>query len=154
MRVEKPGYQSKTLNFSVPKGGSDVKEVSRTIRLNRLQVVRKSGVRNIYFDFDKIVIKDEAYTKLNKLEELLTKNPGLAMEVVGHTDSVGTKQYNLTLSQRRAKAVIEYLKGKGLDTSRLTPVGYGAERPLATNDDEREGRELNRRVEFNMLKSE
>jgi len=154
LRVEKPGYQSKTLNFSVPKGGSDVKEVSRTIRLNRLQVVRKSGVQNIYFDFDKIVIKDEAYTELNKLEELLTKNPGLAMEVVGHTDSVGTKQYNLTLSQRRAKAVIEYLKGKGLDTSRLTPVGYGAERPMATNDDEREGRELNRRVEFKMLKSD
>jgi len=154
LRVEKPGYQSKSLNFSVPQGGSDVNEVSRTIRLNRMQVARKSGVRNIYFDFDKIVIKDEAYAELNKLEELLTKNAGLAMEVVGHTDSVGTKQYNLALSQRRAKAVIEYLKSKGLDTSSLTAVGYGAERPLATNDDEREGRELNRRVEFNMLKSE
>ena len=70
------------------------------------------------------------------------------LEISGHTDNIGTSEYNLKLSQRRASAIVDYLVGKGVDARRLKAVGYGRQQPLASNDDESEGRELNRRVEF------
>ena len=73
------------------------------------------------------------------------------MEIGGHTDIVGTKNYNKSLSQKRAEAVKDFLTKKGIDSRRITAMGYGSSRPLASNDDEEDGRELNRRVEFKVL---
>jgi len=73
------------------------------------------------------------------------------VEISGHTDFVGAKAFNKRLSEKRAAAVKSFLVSKGVDTRRIKTVGYGEERPLASNDDEKEGRSLNRRVEFRVL---
>ena len=82
---------------------------------------------------------------------MLKQNTGMQVEISGHTDSVGPKAYNKQLSQSRANAVKSFLASKGIDARRITAVGYGEERPLASNDDDEEGREFNRRVEFKVL---
>ena len=112
-----------------------------------------SILRNIYFDFDKATFKTESYTELNKLEAMMSQNQNIVMEIGGHTDAVGTKEYNRYLSLKRAQAVKEYLVKKGINTQRIKTVGHGKSKPLASNDDERGGRELNRRVEFKVLQN-
>lgn len=83
----------------------------------------------------------------------MAENPRLKVEIAGHTDNIGTAAYNMQLSQRRAEAVKDYLVKKGIDPRRITAKGYGKTRPLASNDDEKEGRELNRRVEFRVIEN-
>ena len=85
--------------------------------------------------------------------ELLLKNANVNIEIAGHTDNIGSAKYNKTLSERRAKSVFTYLVEKGIDGARLTAVGYGKDKPLVTNDQEKEGREINRRVEFKILEN-
>lgn len=127
------------------------KVVMKTIEMKKLQVGFVSILRNIYFDFNKASFKQVSYDELNKLERMLQQNTGMKVEIGGHTDIVGTKGYNKTLSQKRAEAVKDFLTKKGIDSRRITAVGYGSSKPLASNDDEEEGRELNRRVEFKVL---
>jgi outer membrane protein OmpA-like peptidoglycan-associated protein len=119
--------------------------------LQKLELGRNYIVRNIYFDNNTSVIKQESYKELKKLETLLKKNPGVKVEISAHTDSKGDDGYNKGLSQRRAEAVVKYLSNKGVPIKSVLAKGYGEERPLATNDDELEGRELNRRIEFEIL---
>jgi outer membrane protein OmpA-like peptidoglycan-associated protein len=82
---------------------------------------------------------------------MMKQNPNLTIEISGHTDFVGAKDFNKALSLRRANAVRGFLTSKGVDPRRIKTKGYGEERPIASNDDEQEGRELNRRVEFKVL---
>ena len=102
--------------------------------------------------FDKATFKEESYDELNKLEKMLIQNGTIRVEISGHTDNIGKWAYNKELSQRRANAVKDYLVGKGIDTRRITAVGHGENMPLASNDDEKDGREINRRVEFKVIK--
>lgn len=74
------------------------------------------------------------------------------MEIAGHTDNVGSAEFNQYLSEIRAKAIKDFLTVNGISGERITTVGYGESRPLVSNDDEREGRQLNRRVEFRIIK--
>ena len=78
----------------------------------------------------------------------MQQNPAMKVEISGHTDVVGAKNYNIFLSRKRAEAVKDVLTKKGIDSRRIKAVGYGTSKPLASNDDEADGRELNRRVEF------
>jgi len=103
--------------------------------------------RNILFDFDKADIKPESYPILDEVTEYLKSNPDLKMEAQGHTDSKGTAEYNLKLSDRRAASVKKYLVDKGIEADRLETKGYGLTKPIAPNDTE-ENRARNRRVEF------
>ncbi len=107
--------------------------------------------QQIYFDFDKATFKINSYDELNKLEQLMSVNEKIQVEISGHTDNIGRKNYNLWLSRKRANAVVEYLINKGIDERRLIAKGYGDSRPLASNDNEIDGRELNRRVEFRII---
>jgi outer membrane protein OmpA-like peptidoglycan-associated protein len=75
----------------------------------------------------------------------------MKIEIAGHTDEIGPPEYNSDLSQQRANAVKKYLTSKGVSTDRVKAVGYGETKPMATNDDELEGRALNRRTEFIIL---
>jgi OOP family OmpA-OmpF porin len=79
--------------------------------------------------------------------KILNNNPGLRIEIQGHTDNVGSEKYNQSLSEKRATAVMEYLIEKGIAGDRLTAVGYGLTRPIASNSTS-EGRSLNRRVQI------
>jgi OOP family OmpA-OmpF porin len=104
-------------------------------------------IRTVQFDFDKYDIKEEYYPRLNKVAEIMKDNPALKVEIAGHTDSKGSAQYNQSLSGKRAKAVKDYLVGKGIRADNLLPVGRGEDMPIASNATE-EGRARNRRVEL------
>lgn len=102
----------------------------------------------IFFDFDKADIKPESKPALDEIAKRLTDNPDLSVLIVGHTDNVGKFDYNIKLSERRAKSVVEALKRDyGIDGARLRPAGVGMMAPTATNDTE-DGRAKNRRVEL------
>jgi len=114
-------------------------EVGRIIRLD-----------NIFFDFDKAVIKPESEAELIKVADLLTDYPFMRIEISAHTDDQGSDAYNIKLSDARAKAVVDWLVAHKVDATRLTWKGYGESRPLTPNTDEA-GRAQNRRVEFTVL---
>lgn len=108
----------------------------------------------IYFDVDKDTIKKVSHPILDALAQALIDNPQIKrVRVEGHTDNEGTEEYNLDLSTRRAKSVVDYLIGKGVPPERLTHKGYGFTKPKASNKTE-EGRAINRRVEFTILEKE
>jgi OOP family OmpA-OmpF porin len=113
-------------------------------------------LKGVNFDFDKSALRPEAIAILDEAVVILGKYPQLRVEVAGHADSVGSEQYNQDLSERRARAVHEYLTGHGIDPGRLLgPNGYGETRPIAPNtredgSDDPEGRARNRRAELNV----
>jgi len=108
-------------------------------------------IKDLHFDFDKAFIKKRYYKSLDKIVSILKKNPFLNVEIQGHTDNRGGKQYNKKLSETRAKAVARYLIKRGIRAARISYVGYGYELPIATNKTD-EGRALNRRVQVKPMK--
>ena len=99
------------------------------------------------FDFDSDKIKEENYSGLNIVANFLKENPNVSVKVEGHTDNIGSKEYNQNLSERRAKAVANYLIENGADAGRVTTEGFGFSKPIASNDTA-EGRAQNRRTEL------
>jgi OmpA-OmpF porin, OOP family len=104
-------------------------------------------LKNIYFDFDKAMLRDESEPELQKLHDLLLTFPTLEIVINGHTDSEGNDAYNLGLSEARALAVYSWLIQKGISSTRLDFKGYGEAQPIDTNETEI-GKQTNRRVEF------
>lgn len=151
LSIEKDGYMFKNFKLTLPASSGQVQQITRSVELDRLQVGFSSVLRNIYFDFDKATFQKSSYDELNKLERLLNENPDMMVEIAGHTDNIGSAVYNKQLSQRRATAVVDYVVQKGISKARIVAKGYGEEKPMASNDDEQAGRELNRRVEFKVL---
>ena len=88
---------------------------------------------------------------MNKVVDFLKQNASVEIEISGHTDSKGSDDYNLNLSQGRSQAVVDYIISQGIDSFRLTAHGYGETKPIDTNDTDA-GRANNRRVEFTVLK--
>jgi len=107
----------------------------------------KVDLYGIYFDTDKATLKDESTAVLEPVLALLEARPQLQLIVGGHTDAEGSEAHNLTLSGRRAEAVVAWLVEHGVDASRLRAEGHGESRPVANNETG-EGRALNRRVEL------
>jgi OOP family OmpA-OmpF porin len=105
----------------------------------------------VLFDFDKATIKEAYTTKLSRFAEVLKSYPAVKTNLSAHTDSVGSDEYNLRLSQERADAVKKALINLGISNERITTVGYGETRPVASNETA-EGREQNRRVEATVSK--
>jgi outer membrane protein OmpA-like peptidoglycan-associated protein len=101
----------------------------------------------IQFDFDSAKLRPAAKPILNEIAKYMAANPGIKIEVQGHTCTIGTAAYNMSLSDRRAKAVRDYLVNAGVDSSRLQPIGFGFNKPVASNATNA-GREKNRRVVF------
>ena len=148
LSVEAEGFMFVNQTVKLNGVSDQEKVVTRTVEMRKLQTGMVSVLRNLYFDFDKATFKQDSYNELNKLERMMLQNPAMQVEIAGHTDVVGTKAYNMFLSRKRAEAVKDFLTKKGIDARRIKAIGYGTTKPLASNDDEREGRELNRRVEF------
>ncbi len=107
-------------------------------------------VKGLLFDFNKAEIKPKYYKNLDEVVKVLKANPDLKVEIQGHTDNIGSAEYNMKLSLRRAQAVADYLIKHGISPSRLRVKGYGFTRPVAPNDTP-EGRALNRRVQLKPL---
>lgn len=112
------------------------------------QAVELHGVT---FEFDSARLTEPARYALDKVASALNGQPAMEVEIAGHTDSVGPGEYNMALSLARAESVHDYLVFRGIDPGRMTAVGYGETLPLADNFTP-QGRDLNRRTEFRILK--
>ena len=108
-------------------------------------------LKNIFFHTASATLVETSLAELERLAEALKRHPHLRLEVGGHTDAVGSDEDNLLLSERRAKAVYDYLILCGVDPQRLTYHGYGESRPVADNDTP-EGRAANRRTTLTPLR--
>ena len=107
-------------------------------------------LKGVTFDTAKWDINPEGYSILNAAVNILNDNPSLRLEIQGHTDNRGSTKYNKNLSEKRAKAVMDYMVEKGIKKNRLNAVGYGFSKP-ATPNSTAEDRALNRRVELNPI---
>lgn len=107
-------------------------------------------LKNIFFETASDAILPVSEPELNKVVELMKKNPGMKIRVNGHTDNVGTEASNLTLSQNRAISVKKYLSEHGIDATRITTAGFGESKPIDTNATET-GKANNRRTEIEIM---
>jgi len=121
------------------------------MRMSPIEVGQVVRLNNIFFETGKATLKPESFPELDRTVEFLKNNPTMEIEIAGHTDNVGSETFNQKLSENRAKSVEAYIVEHGINESRLKAVGYGESRPIAFNSDD-EGRQKNRRVEFEVLK--
>jgi OmpA-OmpF porin, OOP family len=108
-------------------------------------------LNNIFFDFDKSSLKSESFPELNRIVSLMNEKPTMQVEIAGHTDHIGTGEYNMKLSERRAKSVTNYLIQKGIAEKRINTMFFG-ETKLVDTTNTKEGNCKNRRVEFKIAK--
>jgi OmpA-OmpF porin, OOP family len=114
------------------------------------QQVNQNGRVSVYginFDTGKAIIRPDSAPVLSEVAKMLQANASWAMLVAGHTDNVGAREMNLSLSRQRAESVIAWLASRGIDKARLVPAGFGDTRPIADNSSD-EGRQKNRRVDL------
>jgi OmpA-OmpF porin, OOP family len=148
---------SENLNLdSLIKAG--YKEIHKDLYLVPIEIGQVFRLNNVFFDFDKYSLRPESFVELDRVVNFLTEYPNIEIEMSAHTDSKGSDEYNMTLSDNRAKSVREYIISKGIAVTRIISQGYGETRPVADNNnddgtDNPEGRQLNRRVEFKILKN-
>ena len=150
LNVNKEHYLFYSDSFELNDIASKTEPVKKDIPLKHIKVDETVVLNNVFFDTDKFILKPESYIELNKLVDLLQQNTGIRIEISGHTDNVGGKEHNEKLSSNRAKAVADYLISKGIASNRLTSIGYGYSKPIATNETE-VGRAQNRRTEFRII---
>jgi outer membrane protein OmpA-like peptidoglycan-associated protein len=145
--VESDGYLFKSLNFDFSKAYE-----SKTLNIPMVKIEKETVevLQNIFFDSGSAILREESYLELDKLTELLAKNPKLNVEISGHTDDVGNSQTNQDLSLKRAQSVVKYLETKGLATQRFITKGFGESKPKVKNDSD-ENRQINRRIEMRFL---
>ncbi|MDZ7607912.1 MAG: OmpA family protein [Cyclobacteriaceae bacterium] len=124
-------------------------EIEKNLYLDPIIKNKAVVLNNVYFDFDSDVIRSESFPELDKLSEMLLDNPNLHITIDGHTCSMGSDEYNLDLSSRRAGSIVNYFLGKGVLATNLEHHGYGESKPKISNETEA-GREMNRRVEFQL----
>lgn len=149
--AEKEGFFAVNDNLDLSKLNK-YEEVEKNLYLVPIEVGSVITLKNIFFDFNKSDLKSESYSELDRVTELMTKNPNMDIEISGHTDNAGSDEYNLKLSQSRVESVMAYLIKSGIAKSRMKAVGYGEKKPISSNDTD-EGKALNRRVEFTILKN-
>lgn len=144
--VNRKGYLFYSENISLLNNTVD-SVFEKNIPLQPIEANASIVLHNIFFDVNKWDLKPESQTELDKVVQLMNDNPSMKIQITGHTDNVGKPAENLTLSNNRAKAVVEYLVGKGINAGRLSAKGFGETKPVAGNDTE-EGRARNRRTEL------
>jgi OOP family OmpA-OmpF porin len=151
LEINAEGYLAGADSFAVEVAKADL-NVYRTVYLKKLEVGLSVRLNNIFFDFDKTILRPESYPELNKVVELMEQNPGLIIEIGGHTDDKGSDEYNEKLSQGRSEAVREYILSQFIEPNRVTAKGYGESKPEVANDTD-DNRQINRRVEFTILQN-
>ena len=155
----KYSYRAEAKDFIAIGKSIDLTEIKEYKELNNdeLKLVPiKAGERvplnNIFFEYAKATLRSDSYPELDRIVESLVQNPNLVIEIQGHTDNVGSNESNLKLSEDRAEAVRTYLISKKISKPRVTSLGFGETKPIATNDTE-EGKAQNRRVEFVIVRN-
>ncbi|MBP6287830.1 MAG: OmpA family protein [Ferruginibacter sp.] len=148
---------SENLNLdSLVKAG--YKEIHKDLYLAPIEIGQVFRLNNVFFDFDKYTLRPESFVELDRVVGFLNEYPNIEIEMSAHTDNKGSDEYNMKLSDNRARSVREYILSKGIAATRIISQGYGETKPVADNNkddgtDNPEGRQLNRRVEFKILKN-
>lgn len=158
--LEKTGYFTKVV--SVPQPGNKLRNdtlYNSDLCLQAFEVNKPIVINNILYDFNKADLRPESKVILNDLVHILKDNPKIKIELAAHTDSIGSDAYNNNLSQMRAQSCVDYIVSNGIEADRIFAKGYGKTRPIAPNSkpdgsDNPDGRQLNRRTEFTVLKTE
>jgi outer membrane protein OmpA-like peptidoglycan-associated protein len=128
------------------------KEIHKDLYLVPIEVGAVVRLNNVYFDFDKWFLRPESFVELDRVVKMMEENPAVEIEMSAHTDSRGSDEYNFKLSDNRAKSAMDYIISKGISPTRIVSHGYGESKPVVPNDTD-ENRQLNRRVEFTILKN-
>jgi outer membrane protein OmpA-like peptidoglycan-associated protein len=147
--AEKNGFYALSENIDL-KDLTEYKEINRDLFLNPVEKGQAIRLNNLFFEVNKSVLMPESYAELDNLLKLLGNQPELKIEINGHTDSDGSDELNLKLSDDRAKAVVTYLISKGVKSERLSAKGLGETKPAVPNTSV-ENKATNRRVEFKVL---
>lgn len=158
MAVKADGYLFHSENFLLPKA-SGYREYKKDIDLKKVEVGTEIVLRNIFFDLDKATLRPESKAELERLIKLMNDNPTLKIEIAGHTDTRGDAAYNLNLSKKRAKSVVDYLVKDGISQSRLESAGYGETAVIITDAEiyklpklkREDAHQQNRRTVFKIL---
>lgn len=155
--AEKENYFSKAIYINTEGLLKVDSLVNPTICLKHYEIGKPIILKDIYYDFDKATLRSQSLIVLDTVVAIMLDNPNIIIEMSAHTDSKGKDVYNMKLSQKRAQACVDYLVSKGISTSRMIAKGYGETRPIAPNTlsgekDNPEGRQLNRRTEFKVLR--
>jgi flagellar motor protein MotB len=153
LNVNKSGYLFYSDNFMFEGIHSASEPFNKRILLKPIKVGEAIQLANIFYEFDSWELKKESIAELDRLYKLLNENTTIFVEIGGYTDSIGTNEYNLSLSERRARSVVSYLTDKGINKKRMTSRGYGASSPIGNNITD-EGRKLNRRTEVKVTGKE
>jgi outer membrane protein OmpA-like peptidoglycan-associated protein len=130
--------------------GTLLKPIQKDIPLKPIKIGAKIILRNVFFDTDQAKLQKESQIELRKVVELLQHNPGIHIEISGHTDNTGSESHNQDLSKRRAKTVFDYLCEQGIKASRMTYKGYGSRQAAGSNETEKD-RAKNRRTEIKII---
>ena len=142
---------SENLNLdSLVKAG--YKEIHKDLYLVPIEIGQVVRLNNVFFDFDKATLREESFVELDRVVKLLNDNPTIEIDMGAHTDNKGSDEYNMKLSSSRAQSVMEYILSKGIAENRIQSHGYGETKPVVDNDTD-ENRQLNRRVEFTIIKN-
>ncbi len=157
LKFSKSKYFTKNVEVSTGELNRADTLFSKSLCLKAFEIGKPIVIPNILYDFDKATLRPESKVVLDSLAKILKDNPNLIVQMSAHTDSVGTDEYNMKLSQRRAQSCVDYLAGKGIPSYRMKARGYGETRPIAPNSnpdgsDNPAGRQKNRRTEFTVLK--
>jgi outer membrane protein OmpA-like peptidoglycan-associated protein len=162
VKAEKKGYFVASNSFEINKMKFEEEQLSpflfkrkysATMNLDKIVVGKEIVLKNIFYDYNKADIREDAEPDLQMLIEFLKKNPKVEIELGSHTDSRGNDDYNLRLSQARAKNAVDYLIANGIEKERVKAVGYGESKPIIVNAQTEEEHQINRRTEFTIVKS-
>jgi OOP family OmpA-OmpF porin len=156
VRAEAKDHISESQNLDLRDVTSDMVIENKDFTLQPIQVARIDEnvtitLNNIFFDFDKAVLKPESFSELNRIVTLMNERKDMQVEITGHTCDIGEDNYNMGLSERRAKAVSKYLTDKGISSDRISVKFFGETQPAVPNTS-LENRRKNRRVEFKIVK--
>lgn len=146
LNVYRMGYLFYSDNFQPTPASVDSPFVVKAL-LKPIKKDQTIVLKNIFFDTDKFDLKPESHQELDKLADLLKRNPAISVEISGHTDNQGSAEHNAVLSRNRANAVKQYLMNTGISEGRMATRGYGADKPIGDNANA-EGRAMNRRIEM------
>jgi outer membrane protein OmpA-like peptidoglycan-associated protein len=150
LNVNHPEYLFYSDHFALRGVHDKLNPYIKDVPLKTFKIGETVVLKNVFFDTDQFILKEESRIELDRLVELMKRNVRVKIEIGGHTDNQGSKEHNITLSQNRAAAVRTYLIDHGIAKERLTSAGYGMSKPIASNDAE-VGRALNRRTEFKIV---
>jgi len=147
--VNAEGYMTYVADIAIPPS-SEKQQIIHDVLLVKAEKGAKVVLNNIFFDFNKSTLRPASYSSLLNLLALMKRYPGMTIEISGHTDNIGSIEYNQKLSESRAQVVRDYLLKNAIASKQVSAIGRSFKQPIATNSSP-QGRQLNRRTEIKIL---